>query len=237
MRGLRSVGALAALVGLLGCGPKNGGLGGACSLASCNASKPTAFCETVDDACDPEPGPVCVGVIASGGTCSRPCVRDDDCRGAVVPMVCSGDCLRSSKVCMRVEDARTFCQRSFPAVSCIDLQLRGDGVCDGPSGTNLCADDKADCGGVSPWAEVCYASCLRVRAAACPLDDLSGCETSCTQGVAGLPECRAQAKAFYECDMRDEAHACGDDQKSHPTGLCAAEITALANCQSAFRGI
>jgi hypothetical protein len=236
MRVLRAVGALVALAGLLGCGPKNGGLGGACSLGACDAAKPMAFCQTVDDACDPEPGPVCVGVIATGGTCSRPCVRDDDCRGAVVPMVCSNDCLRDAKICVRVEDARSFCQRTSPPVSCVDLHLRGDGLCDGPSGTNLCADDADDCGPTEPWAAACAASCQHLRGAACPLDDLSDCEARCTEGVEGFPACRAQAKALYECSARDDAHACGDDQKSHPTGLCAAETTAMADCERSFSG-
>jgi hypothetical protein len=232
MRGrrLHGVVGVSAAALALACAPANGGLGGKCDLSPCASSPPSSFCQTIDDACDAELGAACVGIVATGGVCSRECMSDEDCRGAVVPMVCSGTCLRDVSVCLRVEDARTFCNRTTPPLSCAALQLPGDGVCDGPSGTKLCAADDADCGAPSPWEATCAASCADVRTRACPMDDLSRCEEFCVETVTEAPTCRREAKAYFECDLSAGALQCGANQKSRPTGVCEPLESAFTDC-------
>lgn len=235
MRGLAGYAPLVTLTAsliALACAPKRLGLGEKCALG-CTKGGPASFCASGTDTCEGALPVNCVGQIAHGGICTQGCVRDDDCRGGLVPMVCSGSCVSLERLCIQPEDAALFCKRTIPAISCEDLHLRGDGVCDGPSGTKHCADDAADCVSPSPWATACATSCAKVRAAACPLDDHTKCEEDCVKKVAD-PACRAEAKAEHDCLAQPEAHVCGDDQMGHDPGVCTAATAATSACKLAF---
>jgi hypothetical protein len=117
-------------------------------------------------------------------------------------------------------------QESKPAEEaehCSDA-LIGDGVCDDPSGTGYCENDRDDCAGPERAMIRCEDLCLEIAALACPADQTSYCYGSCYRTLSGdyRPVCRALWLAAYECGTRDDEKTCAADGSSQIGATCEA---------------
>lgn len=222
---------LLSVTATVGCSSGSGSrLGRSCE----NACPSGGICASVESGCDANQ--LCITRDGQrAGYCTTPCTSDTDCNGGglTAAYLCSKSCDVNGNLanqCMLAADATAFNCRPPPPSSCANATE--DGVCDDRSG--LCPDgtDVRDCAGPDEPTMRCATLCPRIRASACPNDDLAECEARCVSMIDAAKRCRAQAYAWMECDATTENLCTGEGRTDMTMRPCQPEQDAHRTCAS-----